>query len=129
VTFSRAKALATQFNIAELLHPLFVDDPSMYFFSDQMSHQGYFLPNVYLQNNQEYSYMQNRITNTEIPNTTIDYHPSIYSTSDYDTNQKGQSLPLVPSVPSMIPSQMYEYANSSNSSLGGPESNLPPHLG
>ncbi|KAI8890643.1 apses-domain-containing protein, partial [Backusella circina FSU 941] len=30
VTFSRAKALATQFNIVELLHPLFADDPTMY---------------------------------------------------------------------------------------------------
>ncbi|KAI8333558.1 transcription regulator HTH, apses-type DNA-binding domain-containing protein, partial [Chlamydoabsidia padenii] len=30
VTFSRAKALATQHNIKDLLHPLFVDDPSIY---------------------------------------------------------------------------------------------------
>ncbi|KAI7887973.1 transcription regulator HTH, apses-type DNA-binding domain-containing protein, partial [Mucor mucedo] len=32
VTFARAKALAIQFNIADHLHPLFVDDPAMYFY-------------------------------------------------------------------------------------------------
>ncbi|ORZ17165.1 transcription regulator HTH, apses-type DNA-binding domain-containing protein, partial [Absidia repens] len=32
VTFSRAMALAIQHNIKDVLHPLFVDDPSIYFY-------------------------------------------------------------------------------------------------
>ncbi|KAI9313887.1 transcription regulator HTH, apses-type DNA-binding domain-containing protein, partial [Dichotomocladium elegans] len=30
ITFTRAKALAAQFNIDKLLHPLFEDDPALY---------------------------------------------------------------------------------------------------
>lgn len=46
VTFSRAKALAIQHNIKDLLHPLFVDDPSIYFYSNPMAppHANYFIP-------------------------------------------------------------------------------------
>ncbi|ORZ03019.1 transcription regulator HTH, apses-type DNA-binding domain-containing protein [Syncephalastrum racemosum] len=32
ITISRAKLLAKQYKISELLHPLFVDDPAMYFY-------------------------------------------------------------------------------------------------
>lgn len=37
ITFARAKALAAQFNIDKMLHPLFEDDPTAYF-----CHQDYY---------------------------------------------------------------------------------------
>ena len=33
ITISRAKALAAQYNIADLLHPLFADDPAIFFYA------------------------------------------------------------------------------------------------
>ena len=33
ITISRAKALAAQYNIADLLHPLFTDDPAVFFYA------------------------------------------------------------------------------------------------
>ena len=33
ITISRAKALAAQYNISDLLHPLFTDDPAVYFYA------------------------------------------------------------------------------------------------
>ncbi|KAI8391303.1 transcription regulator HTH, apses-type DNA-binding domain-containing protein [Radiomyces spectabilis] len=36
VTYSRAKALALQYNIMDALHPLLVDDPGIYFFASSL---------------------------------------------------------------------------------------------
>ncbi|CDH57905.1 cell pattern formation-associated protein stua [Lichtheimia corymbifera JMRC:FSU:9682] len=48
ITISRAKALAAQFNISELLHPLFTDDPSIFFYANPPMlppmPPGYFFP-------------------------------------------------------------------------------------
>ncbi|KAI8997392.1 transcription regulator HTH, apses-type DNA-binding domain-containing protein [Pilobolus umbonatus] len=41
VTFSRAKHLATHFNILDQLYPLFADDPAIYFLPESLS-QSYF---------------------------------------------------------------------------------------
>ncbi|KAL0077552.1 transcription regulator HTH, apses-type DNA-binding domain-containing protein [Phycomyces blakesleeanus] len=46
VTFSRAKFLAEQHNIAHELHPLFVDDPGLYFFRNSLPLPP--VPNYYL---------------------------------------------------------------------------------
>lgn len=48
ITISRAKALAAQFNISDLLHPLFTDDPSIFFYANPPMlppmPPGYFFP-------------------------------------------------------------------------------------
>ncbi|KAI9299471.1 hypothetical protein BJ944DRAFT_245203, partial [Cunninghamella echinulata] len=88
VTFSRAKALAIQHNIKDLLYPLFVDDPSIYFFSNPMAppHSNFFIPTnqLYLQ--------QHTSIEEEI------YSPHRYSQSQHTSLEQ---LPLTPSVPSM----------------------------
>ncbi|KAI9323281.1 transcription regulator HTH, apses-type DNA-binding domain-containing protein, partial [Dichotomocladium elegans] len=38
ITFTRAKTLATQYKILDVLHPLFVDNPSNYLYASPMHH-------------------------------------------------------------------------------------------
>ncbi|KAI9269231.1 transcription regulator HTH, apses-type DNA-binding domain-containing protein [Phascolomyces articulosus] len=38
ITFARAKTLATQYKIVEILHPLFVDNPSSYLYASPIHH-------------------------------------------------------------------------------------------
>lgn len=111
VTFTRAKALAIQFNIVEHLHPLFVDDPALYFYSNQMTPHNYFIPNhpIYLHSQDSFSSTNtslypNHHTNSSSSTTSLDYH---------------YHLPSAPSVPSMIPpaqqqqQSLYGYNNNS----------------
>ncbi|KAI8368351.1 transcription regulator HTH, apses-type DNA-binding domain-containing protein [Choanephora cucurbitarum] len=91
VTFARAKALAVQFNIVDHLHPLFVDDPALYFYSNQ---HNYLIPNhpVYLQSAKptgQYNARPSSLYNAEL----VNYTPE---------------LPA-PCVPSMIP--LYGYSH------------------
>jgi hypothetical protein len=111
VTFARAKALAIQFNIVEHLHPLFVDDPALYFYSNQMTPHSYFIPNhpIYLQSQDSFSSTNtamypNHHNNSSGSTTSLDYH---------------YHLPSAPSVPSMIPQQqqsLYGYDNNNSNS-------------
>lgn len=76
MTFARAKALASQFNISENLHPLFVDDPAMYFYSNQMVTPNYFVPNhpIYLQSQDSFLHRNSSPSNSTATTTTTVTH-------------------------------------------------------
>ncbi|ORX43182.1 hypothetical protein DM01DRAFT_1313125 [Hesseltinella vesiculosa] len=107
VTFSRAKALAIQHNIEAVLHPLFVDDPSIYFYSNPMAtHANYYIPTNHFQvaytasapaltSTAEEVYAPHRHAQQQRQPTTN--YPSTSSLSLASM----EHLPAAPSVPSM----------------------------
>ncbi|KAI8380296.1 hypothetical protein BD560DRAFT_487567 [Blakeslea trispora] len=142
VTFARAKALAIQFNIVEHLHPLFVDDPALYFYSNQLTAHNYLIPN----HPQQQQHIPDLVTtapnetnnNNYVSNTMSSYSPLMYSghnptssnpefqqpyqtpTTPSSNTQYTRELPSAPFVPSMIPVQsrvpLYGYTSSADSS-------------
>ncbi|KAG0163732.1 hypothetical protein DFQ28_003317 [Apophysomyces sp. BC1034] len=119
VTFARAKALAEQFKITEDLHPLFVDDPGVYFYTSPVPltqpMQNYYIPSTYISPSQDvYSPYNNCATSHHHSSSTVAHPanstPSIRSTSSHP-------LPPAPSVPSMISTNMYYKPESINGGI------------
>ncbi|KAI9248391.1 transcription regulator HTH, apses-type DNA-binding domain-containing protein [Sporodiniella umbellata] len=88
ITFARAKALAFQYSILDYLYPLFLEDPSGYFYPQI----DYFLP--YPQENLP-SLQHNLISEESLFSFPVD--------QDYYLLQQNTMAPA-PSVPSMLPS-------------------------
>ncbi|CAO3598418.1 unnamed protein product [Absidia cylindrospora] len=113
VTFSRAKALAIQHNIKDVLQPLFVDDPSIYFYSNPMAppHANYFIPtNHQQQQQQQPMYLASGTTDTA-PMDDI-----VYSAHRHQ-QQPVDHLPATHAVvPSMGNLDYYAYRNNSHMS-------------
>ena len=106
VTFARAKALAVQFNIVDHLHPLFVDDPALYFYSNQLPHN-YLIPNhpVYLQP-----------THPQPDTKPTDHYISsqMYSSNSEVAYQASSYTPFVPSMIPIHQVPLYGYTSSTN---------------
>lgn len=134
VTFARAKALAVQFNIADHLHPLFVDEPAMYFYSNQLTPHNYFIPNhpIYLQSQD--SFTNNNTTSSSNHNTIQQQQQQQHRTSpsnssttasinnmihnDNTSSNENYSMHNSTSAPSLLSfSSMFPNNNSSHNTL------------
>ncbi|KAI8078958.1 transcription regulator HTH, apses-type DNA-binding domain-containing protein [Gilbertella persicaria] len=119
VTFARAKALAIQFNIVEHLHPLFVDDPALYFYSNQLAPHNYFIPNhpIYLQSQDSFQ-QQNNFHQQRHHHR---HHPTSESSSTTTSNKTMHDnyMPTTPMNNNSCSSLMYpnHHHNNSSSSL------------
>ncbi|SAL94955.1 hypothetical protein [Absidia glauca] len=145
VTFSRAKTLAIQHNIKDILHPLFVDDPAIYFYSNPMAppHANFFIPTSQQQQQQQGQqpvYVpQNSggaatsITTEEIYSPHRHAQQASYSTSTTTTATTAATTPsssmdhlpsarAVPSMAAMSQQDYYAYReqNSSNNNINTP---------
>ncbi|KAG1149927.1 hypothetical protein G6F37_000470 [Rhizopus arrhizus] len=123
VTFARAKALAIQYSIIDYLHPLFVDDPAMFFYSNQLTQNNYFTTNhpIYLQSQDSLAstnttQSRNNSITTTITTTTNNNNNIIDNNHNHNNNTTAAELMSVSSSYPMINESLMNYPLFSDSS-------------
>ncbi|KAG2226765.1 hypothetical protein INT45_005730 [Circinella minor] len=98
ITISRAKALAAQYNIADLLHPLFADDPAIFFYAAPPPPP----PMLSMPPGYYYPHAQFGPPPPPPPYLRQQHHPHHHHTNVMETD----AVTRAPSIPSMAPSTL-----------------------